>query len=85
MLWTPTDTCAENRLPDLDVRSSMFEMYAQNGFIGFMYMLGMFCWIFETVLSGYVCALSKIVQSCPSLHIQEREQTKSQVGFRTNA
>ena len=34
--------------------SSMFEMYAQNGFIGFMYMLGMFCWIFETVLSGYV-------------------------------
>jgi len=33
---------------------SMFEMYAQNGFIGFMYMLGMFCWIFETVLSGYV-------------------------------
>jgi hypothetical protein len=55
MLKVLTDACAENRLPDLTC-SSMFEMYAQNGFIGFMYMLGMFCWIFETVLSGYVNA-----------------------------
>lgn len=37
---------------------SMIEMFNDNGFIGFLYMLGMFCWIFETVLSAYVMRAS---------------------------
>mmetsp|Transcript_47671 Transcript_47671/g.91018 ORF Transcript_47671/g.91018 Transcript_47671/m.91018 type:complete len:311 (-) Transcript_47671:402-1334(-) len=37
---------------------SMISIFTENGFIGVLYMIGMFLWIFETVLSAYVMRAS---------------------------